>query len=669
MLLLGTVGSRWEHLVGQTASGRQQVSRSKRQLAVSLEFQVARCRCGAERIRGQACPDCGARPARGEVDYASLRRRDALAELSKLHAQLLEVTDAPPDDAYFPDVTDAAADLISTLACRIAPAFRLALVTNQSGDLRDLVLRLHAARVGVMLWPRVRPYLPKRRLALATLDALSRAVSEYFAACQAPTMLEAQDHAARMQAALDAGADSRRMLVDIEEAGDHLDYSGMEAFMTSLLRAQLKRFGHSLAEVIEGAPALVALLGVEPAAELRLSYVLAAGAAEDLDHDQFIKTFHQALDYFRQKKAGLLALAADHAFLEALHDADITIANAVWQALATLERAQSNNQRVNAAATLMSDLVEGPGALIARSGLLLSGIKSQSFAKLATENATTHIDRVGADQTLSFLVAGADTTLRNAKSHNQLRLVGDQVVATSKRIVRTYSGVALVDGVLHALETVAAVLLAMRQVLAESGCDTTRVDLDAIGLDEYSIARIVIRELYAGDIDLALDGTTLRLQIDDAPDLNALALVAATGPFLLKADRFEVVQQTRTGPKRLSGPTALLREPLKTDETDRQLQMLRIMSDCHVDGHPGAGLAEHRAVIITLAVPVLTKDRLDIDDGRFLRKLIAHAHRIADNELEASLRKCMRRMSGDPVPTDVLEKFSGWAAVPLDWRL
>lgn len=645
------------------------MGRSKRQQAVSLEFQVARCRCGAERIRGQACPDCGGRPARGEVDYASLRRRDALAELSKLHAQLLDVTDASPNDAFCLDVTDPVADLISTLACQIAPAFRLALVTNQSDDLRDLVLRLHAARVGLMAWPRARPYLPKRRLAIATLDELSRAVSEYFAACQAPTMLEAQVRAARMQAALDAGADSRRMLADLEEAEDDLDYSGMEAFMSSLLRAQLKRFGYSLREVIAGAPALVALLGVEPAAELRLSFVLAAGAAEDLDHDQFIKTFHQALDYFTTKKVGLLALAADQAFIEALHDADITIANAVWQAHATLERAQSNTQRVNAAATLMSDLVEGPGALIARSGLLLAGIKSQSFAKLATDNATTQIDRVGEDQTLSFLVAGVDTTLRNAKSHNQLRLAGEHVVATTRRVVQTYSGVDLVDGVLHALETVSAVLLAMRQVLAESGCDTTRVDLDAIGLDEYSIARIVIRELYAGDIDLALEGTTLRLQIDDAPDLNALALVAATGPFLRKADRFEVVQQTPTGPKRLSGPAALLRELLEADETDRQLQMLCIMSRCHVDGHPGVGLAEHRAVIISLAVPVLTKDRLDIDDGRFLRKLIAHAHRIEDKELEASLRKCMRRMSGNSVPADVIEQFSGWAAVPLDWRL
>ena len=56
---------------------------------ISLEFRLSfrqiKCRCGADRVTGQPCPDCGARPAATEVDPERQRRqrivRFARAEL------------------------------------------------------------------------------------------------------------------------------------------------------------------------------------------------------------------------------------------------------------------------------------------------------------------------------------------------------------------------------------------------------------------------------------------------------------------------------------------------------------------------------------------------------------------------------------------------------------
>jgi hypothetical protein len=97
--------------------------------------------------------------------------------------------------------------------------------------------------------------------------------------------------------------------------------------------------------------------------------------------------------------------------------------------------------------------------------------------------------------------------------------------------------------------------------------------------------------------------------------------------------------------------------------------MVCLMVDCRVDGHPAAGPADVRRALVGLAAPVLAKTELNLEDGRTLRKLIACAKDLRDAPLEAALRKCMRRMTGDPIPDHVVQEMKSWVEAPTQWRL
>jgi hypothetical protein len=209
----------------------------------------------------------------------------------------------------------------------------------------------------------------------------------------------------------------------------------------------------------------------------------------------------------------------------------------------------------------------------------------------------------------------------------------------------------------------------LKQALAEAGTDAGSPDLNAIGLDDRAMARIVVQQLYGDDIGVEVVGGELRISIPSTRDLNPLALVAATGPFLRSADRFVVNQITGDGHRVIRGSAAKLPESWAEDETDRSIQMVCLMADCRVDGHPAAGPAEVRRALVGLAAPVLAKTELNLEDGRTLRKLIACAKDLRDARLEAALRKSMRRMSGQPIPDTVIQDMQSWAESPTQWRL
>jgi hypothetical protein len=627
------------------------VSKNKRKRAIQLSYLQTQCKCGAARIKGQPCPDCGQSPGKSEVDYKTLERRNSIQRLQDLHQS------GCPVPEHGPAVDQPISGKLSELALEVPEAFRLAVMDGEPELLQGLIQDLAAYQTSIAQWPRIRPYVVKRKLSLEMVTAITDAVTYYFDACASATPLEAQRNAVLMQNALDAGSATRRLLIDAEEADDELDYQNMESFITSVLKSETQRIGLGLREVIQGQQRLVGLLGVEPADQLRFAFIIAAGAAEGMDKDEFKVTFNGGLEFFRLHADRLVQLAADPDFRAALDESDLVVANSLWQTHAAMEKAQSDTQAMNVLAGLISDLVEGPGALIARCDLLLHGIKQQSFAKLTEDNATTQIDRIAAVEDLKFLVAGIDTDLRVARSHNQLRIRDGVVTAVSRGKAKAYTTLELMDRVLHCLETVTAVTLALKQVLAEIGIEWLSTDLASVGLDKFALARIVIRELYGAGIEISLDGMTLLITIDDAPDLDPIPLVAATGPYLERAMSFEVTQSTTSGTRIVSGPTDLIKEPLPVSDLDRTLVMLRIMSACRINDEPYAGTTENRRVILGVAIPILRQQELTLDDGRVLRKLISHAQLMGDPPLEAALRQSMRRVSGEPLSAEVIEQF------------
>lgn len=628
------------------------MSKNRRKRAVQLAFLQTECKCGATRIKGQPCPDCKQPPGKSEVDYKTLERRNAIRRLRDLH----QAGGLVPEDG--PTVAEPISGKLSEFALNVPEAFRLALMDDEPDLLQNLIQELAAYRACIEQWPRLRPYVVKRQLSLEMATAITDAVTYYFDACASATPIEAQRKAALMQNALNTGSEMRRRLIDAEEAEDELDYQSMESFVTSVLKSETHRVGLGLRELIQGHPRLVGLLGVEPAETLRLSFIIAAGAAEGMDKDQFRITFHKGLEFFRSHAAQLGQLAADPDFRAALDESDPVVANSLWQTHAAIEKVQSDTQALNVTASLISDLVEGPGALIAGCALLLEGIKRQAYSKLAEDNATTHIDRIAGLEHLGCLVAGIDTDLRVARSHNQLRIRDGLVTAVSRGKAKTYSTLELVDTVLHCLETVTAVTLALKQVLAETGIESLGTDLASVGLDKFALARIVIRELYGAGVRISLDGTMLLIAIDDAPALDPIPLVAATGPYLETATSFEVTQSTAHGTRIVCGPTELIKEPLPVEDLDRTLIMLRIMSACRINDEPYAGTTENRRVILGIAIPVLRQQDLTLDDGRTLRKLISHAQLMGDPPLETALRQSMRRMSGEQLSGEVIEQFA-----------
>ena len=80
---------------------------------------------------------------------------------------------------------------------------------------------------------------------------------------------------------------------------------------------------------------------------------------------------------------------------------------------------------------LQSALVEGPGALVVRTFLLVLGLKTKPYANLKAGNATEDYATPGATRGSPHCPEGLDDHLRTAKSHHTVRYTDRSVIATT----------------------------------------------------------------------------------------------------------------------------------------------------------------------------------------------------------------------------------------------
>jgi len=192
------------------------MSRSKQARKISLQFSVKDCsRCGGQRLKGSACPDCGELAEPHEIQLDLDRRRRVV----RAFKQARVVVAAPHrSSATEKDLLEALASVQRAVAS-----------ISRSGSKPDVLLAAFAeldSAVAAWNQPQPRPGRNRARAIGRGARLLQQGWLLFVEALAAPTILDAQELAQRGQALLDEAASALDILKEGErferlgEAGD-----------------------------------------------------------------------------------------------------------------------------------------------------------------------------------------------------------------------------------------------------------------------------------------------------------------------------------------------------------------------------------------------------------------------------------------------------------------
>lgn len=358
----------------------------------------------------------------------------------------------------------------------------------------------------------------------------------------------------------------------------------------SMLAARMERTGETPLEMFANAEGRVAeLLSIQPNTGYELPFLLAEDiAAVELDAARFAKTYVEAFRLLDQHASQLAAIAqATPELIVDLVDAQISIFDSCWNMFHSIRNAQTTRQAAEAMLDLQSALVEGPGALVVRTFLLVLGLKTKPYAKLKAGNATEDLRDARRDPRLAPLLEGLDDHLRTAKSHHTVRYTDRSVIATTaSRGSLEYDHDHLIDLVLEGLESTLACMLALRQALDQAGVDVDDETLpEEIGIPLVELAAITLSLITGVDTQVTMNDGEILVEVVGDLQSGLVSLAAALGPALSEARRFRIVHEHEGRTRELTGPTTAIRNWSKrADDFDDQLQLMRLCLRLRVNG-------------------------------------------------------------------------------------
>ena len=629
-----------------------------------IKYQVIDCDgCSASRFRGIACPDCGRRPADGEIDQELQHRRRELAAAREDRAAS-DSAGQPRmliDETVFEEILD--------LVPRLVPALRQAAEPRgHATDLRRLIQDLVVIRHRLALATERRPYIEVIRAATVVMRELEQAVVSYLDALTVAVPLQAQTHADRAQQHLNRSANAVNDVLDQLEAARAVDLSSVPAMLTSLLEVQLQESGTDAVGMVAAADArLVELLKVSrPEAGLQLA--LAEGVtALEFDRSRLTRIVVDAYTAFMAAGPELARLAvAEPELIQDFVDVQVGAFNSSWNAMHAVQNAHTVRQATEALLDVNVTLLEAPGAFFARILLLATGHKHSSYAKLKAGNATEHLRTLRAARpALAPLLEGIDDHLRTAKGHYQVAYTDDDITTTASGVTRTMTLVDLHDLVLTGVESVMACAVALTQALADLGVDLDPVALTlALGVSPVQLAEISVRLIAQTDTNVYLAGDELVVELADTPrGFHLTSLVAALGPVLNVAPRFRVVDYGTD--RTLTGPTSPFLDKPRT-EFAKQLRLIHLSMDSQLNGAPSISPEQVRVWASHWAISSVTTG--DAESMRQLRDLTRLAQQIQDPELEAAMRRCRRWVSRQEGDLELVQTLRSWRFDGPDWE-
>ncbi len=545
---------------------------------MTLSFSDIECaRCGARRQTRFPCPECGKAAAPTEIDFNVQARQRAVQTAAAARSATV---DASPLSA---------AQLLSAAGLASLPkrvfnaADRLA-----HGD-ADAAVELSSIATEITCLERwaddIRPLRPLIVLTHHTQFAVRSLVQMYdmiAAALVEERLDQAQQCAVAVQRALDAaaeGAAEANAILEranrVLESTDPMGAWVAEAFSGDPIAAIVQ--GHALLEAhtdrVGGPSAALA-------ATFHDSVVGTIG-----DPDEFWRLVGAHLALLEGVPSEILAVASDPLFASRTIDVTHDLWNAARRAAVAPDA-----ETLRAVATELLEaghlLVEQP--LKFHLGVASAATTRMTFADTQASDVSQLVN-IANDKGWEVRSGIGDAALRNAFAHRDFEVVGDEVSLSPQRRRRNGDPEVLLpldhvqDGVLHLVETLAAMDLALALAMDRLG----------VSIDAAPLGRILAPSLLAGlgwsDIDVADDGGTVVVSATahDAVPLRALALVAQ--PFVGSAEKLVLrLARADRGVNReiVVALDAYAGWATADEELEKDATFIRLVRATLLDGHP-----------------------------------------------------------------------------------
>jgi hypothetical protein len=468
-------------------------SRWPSHLGFRISFARRECRrCGGERIAGQACPECGARPDEREIDPA-LQRRMRVAK--PVLAAFREPDEHLPSEMTLESVLSASADIVprfltalGALHSRGEDASELLSAVSALQDLRSQVER-----------DRTRPWRRMGRAVRGLLGEISESLKLFATAFQADDPLTAQRVSAAAQAALDSAAVRAEQINSDCEVMERLFEATPEDFLP--LAAELAV--GDLPELEDASSTLLALdaygaryvrriIGVEsePGPGLGLGVMMSVVVAEVLlDGDRVYQVANQAYQAYLHESL-LRKLGSDPDWVVKQHDAQISLQDGIRNLHALLLASLNDRTAVRAVLFYVQDLIEGSAKHLLATFLAIRKGRNYQQCMRADSNALLQQCR---QATRVELFRDLSEQLRNASAHLTYLIDGDEIILNPDTYEVRWSSATFMDKALATAESVLALNLALACALNHFDLDSAASpDLAALGLEPLGLVLAVL---------------------------------------------------------------------------------------------------------------------------------------------------------------------------------
>lgn len=521
-------------------------------------------------------------------------------------------------------------------------------------------IRVRMGRVGLL-----RPWIAIWGPLTHVVDHLLDMATVYIEALTAATPAEAEACASQAQESLNKAAEaigalSRRL--------DRWNLPGTVRLPDSAVRHAVVAYevtgAVNLTDLdLKGRPLYQRITGRTTAPTgIGVGLLLDVGHAEDAFDDQrFWDVAGLAYRRIDERRGQFRKLLADPAWLANIRTTRSQFYNALLKA-ETLLDALSNDRRmeVDAALELGATLTEmvGPGVL----RVLVGDAKRPSEV---LKRDYTSILQMAHQAGLDALLLGFDRDIRNADAHHDYEILDDSVVLSGD-YPRTVPDEALIDIVLSALESSAALFAALDCALIEEGVAATLDRVDELSVEDLLRILLAANGVVDATVDLRRDHVEIRGRTLVTVTPKPLMIMASLVPSIPGAiTRARIALRCATGTVVARGPLAPFRRFFTNDGLAKEAAVVELLARWTLGRRPVASNAQVRFWAAIRAASLVDVGVEEADNALGILAMLGR--RLQDRAL-VEAAEGMRAVKfaatkGNPSPTQAREhmlKFTVW---------
>ncbi|MFD9966087.1 hypothetical protein [Amycolatopsis sp. NPDC058986] len=632
---------------------------------LSLSFSQIRCqRCGVNRIRGVACPDCGAAAAPQEFDAKRQKRQKvARAALARLELSVDDDTIpiVPPGE-----IANILIEVLDEVLDDVFVSLRTALRDSARVDeLNKSIDTLRYCSALVASLKHLRPWYRLIASAAALVDELRQTVVGFLNAVLAETPLEAQRAAEAGQGHLNEAA---RLIPEMMGSAKVWTAGGdsVGELMTVALNASLQ--DTSSANVFEldaiGRNRGLEIFGTDVEIGPGLGIMIAiqdAIAKQFFDVANFENIMRESRAFLTSRPAKLQETLNSSHLKSDLTEAAATQTTASML-LSVIEAAKlPNHANVMAMIDLGKTAMESLGKRVTAAIQSVAG--RSSYDRLRTSDMSGVLNNAQRGSAGSVL-SGLDLAIRHAGAHADFKVQVDHVVLTpSSRPVELRFD-EFTDYFIRNIEVVCANYIALIVAASQNGVDLADLSmLDALGLSLEEKVNLMLHAHGWQTYEVSLSDGELIVHSILSPDCPFMepAHLLANSVLPEEIERMTLYVGTLNGPRHtLEGPVAVCRS--EAWDVENLVEMGALW---RIDGRP---LIYPEVLRNWISGQCIEAGNLSIADAvKRLRRLRATATAAEDSELAAAVEARIREVRSNPVLELENNRTSPTRAL-YDWR-